>query len=109
MMQEVIAQYGRLDLLINNAGIDMPGSIVHLPPKEWERAFQVNCMSQVHAIKRAIPIMEKQTTAGIIVNVASASGLISLPCMPAYSATKHFSVALTESVSLDLQEAGSRI
>lgn len=109
MIDTAMEVYGCIDLLINNAGIMMGGSIVDLPSQDWEWAFQVNCMSQVHAMKRVIPIMRQQGTPCHIVNVASAAGLISAGQMPAYAATKHFSVALTESVWLELQESGANI
>lgn len=109
MIDEAMAHYGQIDLLINNAGVIMPGSILDVPARDWEWVIQVNCMSQVYAIKRVIPIMERQGTPCYIVNVSSAAGLISSGQMSAYSATKHFSVSLTESVSLELQEKGSNV
>lgn len=109
MIREAMEACGRIDLLINNAGIPMGGSVVDLPAREWEWAIQVNCMSQVYAMKRVIPIMSAQDTAGHIVNVASAAGLNTLGQMNAYVATKHFSVALSESVWYDMQAQGEDI
>lgn len=109
MIDEAMACYGRIDLLINNAGIMMGGSIVDLPGREWEWTFQVNCMSQVYAMKRVIPIMKQQGTPCHIVNVASAAGLVPSHQMPAYTATKQFCVGLTESVCLELQESAKNI
>lgn len=109
MIDEAVACFGKIDLLINNAGIMMGGSVVDLPAREWEWAFQVNCMSQVYAMKRVIPIMKQQGTSCHIVNVASAAGLVPSYQMPAYTATKQFCVALTESVSLELEESAKNI
>lgn len=109
MIDQAMAHYGQIDLLINNAGVIMPGSVLDVPAKDWEWVFQVNCMSQVYALKRVIPIMERQGTPCYIVNVSSAAGLVSSGQMPAYSATKHFSVSLTESVAMALQEKGSNV
>ena len=109
MIDAAMDHYGQIDLLINNAGVIMPGSIVDVPASDWEWVFQVNCMSQVYAMKRVIPIMEKQGTPCYIVNVSSAAGLVSSGQMPAYSATKHFSVSVTESVALALEEKGSNV
>ena len=66
-------------------------------------------MSQVYAIKRVIPIMEAQGTPCYIVNVSSAAGLVCSGQMPAYSATKHFSVSVTESIAMALEEKGSNV
>ena len=101
-VQKIVEHFGRIDLLINNAGIMMGGSVLDLPGKDWEWTFQVNCMSQVYAMKRVIPIMKKQGTPAHIVNVASVAGLVPSHQMPAYTATKNFCVGLTESVCLEL-------
>ena len=109
MVNQAMAHYGQIDLLINNAGVIMPGSVLDVPAKDWEWVIQVNCMAQVYAIKRVIPIMERQGTPCYIVNVSSAAGLVTSGQMPAYSATKHFSVSLTESIAMDLQERNSNV
>lgn len=109
MVDEAMACYGTIDLLINNAGIMMGGSVEELPGRDWEWTIQVNCMSQVYAMKRVIPIMRQQGTPCHIVNVASAAGLVPSYQMPAYTATKQFCVGLTESVCLELQESAKNI
>lgn len=109
MVEEAMARFGKIDLLINNAGIMMGGSVEELPGRDWEWTFQVNCMSQVYSMKRVIPIMKQQGTSCHIVNVASAAGLVPSHQMPAYTATKHFCVGLTESVCLELQESAKNI
>lgn len=109
MVDEAMACFGQIDLLINNAGIMMGGSVVDLPGRDWEWTIQVNCMSQVYAMKRVIPIMKQQGTSCHIVNVASVAGLVPSHKMPAYTATKQFCVGLTESVCLELQESAKNI
>lgn len=109
MIQSCMDHYGQIDLLINNAGVIMPGSVLDVPAQDWQWVFQVNCMAQVYAIKRVIPIMEKQGNPCYIVNVSSAAGLVCSGQMPAYSATKHFSVSLTESIAMDLEERNSNV
>lgn len=109
MIEQAMAHYGQIDLLINNAGVIMPGSVLDVPAQDWEWVFHVNCMSQVYALKRVIPIMERQGTPCYIVNVSSAAGLVCSGQMPAYSATKHFSVSVTESVAMALEERDSNV
>lgn len=109
MIDEAMSKYGQIDLLINNAGIARGGSIVDLPARDWEWCIHVNCLSQVYAMKRVIPIMNAQKTPCHIVNMASSAGLITIERMPAYAATKHFVVGLSESICYDLQSEKSKI
>jgi short-subunit dehydrogenase len=108
-VNEAMGVYGQIDLLINNAGIAIPGSILDLPSRDWEWIIHVNDLSQVYAMKRVIPTMKKQGTPCHIVNVASLAGLVTMNWMPAYFATKHFAVALSESVYNDLQSEKANI
>ena len=109
MVDKCLEAYGQIDLLINNAGIAIGGAVTDIPSRDWEWIIGVNVMSQIFAMKYIIPIMEKQGTDCHILNVASLAGLLTLGKMPAYFGTKHFSVALSESVSFDLQAAGSNV
>ena len=109
MIDTCMEAYGQIDLLINNAGIAIGGAVTDIPARDWEWIIGVNVMSQIFAMKYAIPIMEKQGTDCRILNVASLAGLLTLGKMPAYFGTKHFSVALSESVSYDLQASGSNV
>ena len=104
MVNETMKVYGQIDLLINNAGIAIGGEVTELPARDWEWIIHVNDLSQVYSMKRVIPIMEKQGTPCHIVNVASLAGLLTMGNMPAYFASKHFAVALSESVYYDIQK-----
>lgn len=97
------AHYGAIDLLVNDAGVAVPGNIWELPTRDWEWILHTDLMSQVYALKRTIPIMMKQENGGDILNVASAAGLLTAPGMPAYYATKFAVVGMTEAVAYDLQ------
>lgn len=109
MIDKCLEVYGQIDLLINNAGIAIGGAVTNIPTRDWDWIIGVNVMSQVYAMKYVIPIMEKQGSDCHILNVASLAGLVTLGKMPAYFGTKHFSVALSESVSYDLQASGSNV
>lgn len=109
MVQKCTTVFGQIDLLINNAGVAIGGAVTDIPTKDWEWIIGVNVMSQIYAMKYIIPIMEKQGTDCHILNVASMAGLVTLGNMPAYFGIKHFSVALSESVSYDLQATESKI
>lgn len=103
MVKKTMAEYGGINLLINSAGVAIPGPIWELPTRDWEWILHADLMSQVWALKRVIPIMRKQKGHGDILNVASMAGLITSPLMPAYYATKFAVVGMTEAVEYDLQ------
>lgn len=103
MVKKTMAEYREINLLINSAGVAIPGPIWELPTRDWEWILHADLMSQVWALKRVIPIMRKQKGHGDILNVASMAGLITSPLMPAYYATKFAVVGMTEAVEYDLQ------
>lgn len=103
MVKKTMAEYGEINLLINSAGVAIPGPIWELPTRDWEWILHADLMSQVWALKRVIPIMRKQKGHSDILNVASMAGLITSPLMPAYYATKFAVVGMTEAVEYDLQ------
>ena len=103
MVKKTMAEYREINLLINSAGVAIPGPIWELPTRDWEWILHADLMSQVWALKRVIPIMRKQKGHGDILNVASMAGLITSPLMPAYYTTKFAVVGMTEAVEYDLQ------
>mgnify|MGYP003550588117 FL=1 len=102
-VDEAMKKYNEIDLLVNDAGVAVPGPIWELPTRDWEWILHADLMSQVYALKKVIPIMMKQENGGDILNVASAAGLLTAPGMPAYYATKFAVVGMTEAVAYDLQ------
>jgi len=109
LVNETMKVYGRIDLLINDAGVAIGGSVTELPSRDWEWIVHVNDFAHIYTMKRVIPIMKSQGTPCHILNVASLAGLLTMGSMPAYFATKHFAVALSESVYYDLQEEKANI
>lgn len=102
-VKDAMNKFGAINLLINDAGVAVPGPIWELPTRDWEWILHADLMSQVYALKHVIPIMMKQEDGGDILNVASAAGLLTAPGMPAYYATKFAVVGMTEAVAYDLQ------
>lgn len=109
VVSKVMETYGQIDLLMNNAGVAVPGPVWELPVRDWEWITHANFLSHVYFMKLVIPIMLRQGTHCHIVNTASVAGLLTSDGMPAYHATKHAAVALAESVSFDLQAIGADI
>ncbi len=107
--EKTLEKYGQVDLLFNNAGVVIPGSIYNLPLNDIDYIMQSNVYSILYGMKVFIPIMEEQDTQCHVVNTASVAGLFSTPGMPTYHMTKFANVGLTESVNYELQEKGSKV
>ncbi|GAA1912900.1 SDR family oxidoreductase [Streptomyces durmitorensis] len=88
-------RYGRVDVLVNNAGVMPLSRLDALRTDEWDRMIDVNLRGVLHGIAAVLPIMRTQG-AGHIVNIASVSGLRVDPTAAVYSATKHAVRALSE-------------
>jgi 3-hydroxybutyrate dehydrogenase len=105
LVDAVIAAFGRIDVLVNNAGIQKVAPIEEFPPADWNRIIAVSLDSAFHTIRRAVPDMAARGW-GRIVNIASAHGLRASPFKSAYVATKHGVVGLTKTVALETAEKG---
>jgi 3-hydroxybutyrate dehydrogenase len=98
-------ELGRLDILINNAGVQFVAPIEDFPPEKWDQIIAINLSSAFHATRAAVPIMKAQGR-GRIVNIASAHGLVASPFKSAYVAAKHGILGLTKTVALEVAERG---
>ncbi|MGH7965056.1 MAG: SDR family NAD(P)-dependent oxidoreductase, partial [Candidatus Binatia bacterium] len=101
MINKAVATYGRLDCAYNNAGIEgKQFSVVDDTEENWERVLRINLIGVWLCMKYEIPQMRKQG-AGAIVNTASDAGLLGVPRMGAYVASKHGVVGLTKTAALE--------
>jgi 3-hydroxybutyrate dehydrogenase len=99
------AQLGRLDLLVNNAGVQHVAPVDEFPLEKWDQIIAINLTSAFHAARAAIPLMKAQGR-GRIVNIASAHGLVASPFKSAYVAAKHGVVGLTKTIALEVAREG---
>ena len=86
-VQETLSRYGRIDVLINNAGVGLFGVPSELPLECFSRLFDINVMAPLALSRQVIPVMRKQGI-GAIVNIGSVAGFVSLPWAAGYSASK---------------------
>jgi len=100
MIDATIRDLGRLDVLINNAGYGIPGSVVETSEDDWDKLMAVNVNGVFFGCKYAIPVM-KQQGGGVIVNTASIVANVGIRNRAAYCASKGAVAALTRAMALD--------
>jgi NAD(P)-dependent dehydrogenase (short-subunit alcohol dehydrogenase family) len=108
LIEETLSTFGRLDVLVNNAGIELPKTIVDTTEPEWDRLMEVNLKGVFLCSRASIPAMRRQG-GGVIVNVASELGLVGGSEIAAYCATKGGVVQLTKAMAVDHAADGIRV
>jgi 3-hydroxybutyrate dehydrogenase len=103
MVASILRTHGRLDVLVNNAGIQHVAPIEQFPVAKWQAIVAINLSSAFHTMRLAVPAM-RANKFGRIINIASAHGLVASPFKAAYVAAKHGLVGLTKVVALETAE-----
>jgi NAD(P)-dependent dehydrogenase (short-subunit alcohol dehydrogenase family) len=106
-IQQTFRHFGRLDILINNAGLVIIKPLHQHSEREWDHVMNVNVKSMFFAVKQAIPYLRRNGR-GYIVNVGSISSFVGQALTPVYTASKHAVVGLTRSIALDYAADGIR-
>ena len=105
MVAEATEAFGKVDVLVNNAGIQHVEAIETFPVAKWDTILAINLSSAFHAMRASLPQM-KQRKWGRIINIASAHGLVASPFKSAYVAAKHGILGLTKTAALETAEDG---
>jgi len=105
MMKFAASRFGRVDVLVNNAGIQHVAKVEDFPPERWDAIIAINLSSAFHTTRLAIPAM-REANWGRIINVASAHGLVASAQKSAYVAAKHGIVGFTKAVALETATTG---
>lgn len=108
MVQLTAERFGRVDILINNAGVGIYGAFADTPPEQIEHLVATNWLGPVHAIQAVLPYMRKQR-AGQIINISSVAGKISIPWMSTYCSTKFALNALSYGLRMELAEENIQV
>lgn len=108
MIDETLQRWGRLDVLVNNSGYGIAGTVAETSEEDWEALMNVNVTGIFRACKRAIPIMAK-AGGGVIVNVASVVASVGITNRAAYCASKGAVAALTRAMALDHVDQNIRV
>ena len=107
-VEKALAEFGTIDILINNAGIAAFGKFFELEPAAWEHIIQVNLMGTYYMTRAVLPNMiERQT--GDIINISSTAGLSGNALTSAYSASKFAVLGLTESLMQEVRKHNIRV
>lgn len=107
-VSEVIAKEGRIDVLVNNAGMGITGPIEDTPTDEMRKVFDTNFFGAIDVIKAVLPHMRDQES-GYVINVTSIAGYMGLPFRGVYSATKGAFELITEAARMEVKEFGIRM
>ena len=105
VFSEMVSKYGRLDVLINNAGLQYVSAIEDFPTAQFELMIKVMLLAPFMAIKHAFPIMKQQQW-GRIINMASINGLVGFAGKAAYNSAKHGVIGLTKVAALEAALSG---
>lgn len=108
LVQDTLTTFGRLDVLVNNAGLELPKTVIDTTEAEWDRLMEVNLKGVFLCSRASIAAMRRQG-GGVIVNVASELGLVGGSEIAAYCATKGGVVQLTKAMAVDHASDGIRV
>src|ERR1700688_2843202 len=107
-IQKTLATFGRIDVVVNNAGYGMVGTIEEVREQDINNIFNVNVLATIVVVKSVLPVMRIQKS-GYIINIGSVAGFVGAPGWSVYSATKAAVAAFSEVIALDVKEFGIRV
>ncbi|WP_226390403.1 SDR family NAD(P)-dependent oxidoreductase [Penaeicola halotolerans] len=103
-----IAKFGRIDIVVNNAGYNLLGSIEEISDEEFRKTMEVNFFAMTHIIRNVLPHLRKQRS-GHIINTASMMGYMSYPGNGSYSASKYAVIGLSEALAQEVAPFGIKV
>ena len=101
LVKKAVGKFGKLDIMVNNAGILVFGTVLDLTEKDWDKQIDVNLKGTFLGTKYAVEQMKKQGKGGRIINISSIAGLVGFPGISAYCASKGAVTEFTREVALD--------
>jgi NAD(P)-dependent dehydrogenase (short-subunit alcohol dehydrogenase family) len=107
LIDTTIGRLGRIDVLVNNAGVHTTGDVAATPLADWERIMAVNVTGAFLCTKYAVDALA--SAKGVVVNVSSEAGLVGIRDQVAYNVSKAAMIALTRSCAVDLARLGIRV
>jgi NAD(P)-dependent dehydrogenase (short-subunit alcohol dehydrogenase family) len=109
LAEEVVDRFGTAHVVVNNAGVGSMARIADLTLDDWRWMVGVNLWGVIHGIHAFLPILKANPEGGHLVNTASMAGLVATPNLGSYTLTKYGIVGLTEALSMELAQDGSKV
>lgn len=109
VVAEAVEQFGRLDILVANAGVLSWGRMFEMSEEQWDTVIEVNLSGTWRTVRAVVPAMIEAGNGGSIIIVSSSAGLKATPGNGHYAASKHGLVAITNSLAIELGEFGIRV
>jgi NAD(P)-dependent dehydrogenase (short-subunit alcohol dehydrogenase family) len=107
-IQQTLAAFGRIDVVVNNAGYGMAGTVEEIAEQDIKGIFNINVLATINVVKSVLPVMRSQQS-GYIINIGSVAGFVGAPGWSVYSATKAAVAAFSEVIALDVKEFGIKV
>lgn len=107
-IQQTLTKFGRIDVVVNNAGYGMTGTLEETGEQDIRNIFNVNLLATIDVVKSVLPVMRNQKS-GYIINIGSVAGFVGAPGWSVYSATKAAVAAFSEVIALDVKEFGIKV
>ena len=107
-VQQILTEVGRIDILINNAGVGITGAVEELPAEQLHNVFATNLYGAIAIIQQVLPTMRTQGS-GRIINIASIAGYMGLPFRGAYSASKGALLLMSEALRMEVKQFGIEV
>ncbi len=107
-IKQTRAVFGRIDVVVNNAGYGMAGTIEETTEQDIRNIFNINVLATIEVVKSVLPVMRRQQS-GYIINIGSVAGFAGAPGWSVYSATKAAVAAFSEVIASDVKEFGIKV
>ena len=107
-IEQTVATFGAVDVIVNNAGYGMTGTVEELEEEKIRAIFEINVLATINVTRYALPYLRKQRS-GHIINISSVAGFVGAPGWSVYSATKSAVIAFSEVLALDVQGLGIKV
>jgi short-subunit dehydrogenase len=107
-IQQTMTAFGRIDVVVNNAGYGMDGTVEEITEQDMRNIFNINVFATIDVVKSVLPVMRSRRS-GYIINIGSVAGFVGAPGWSVYSATKAAVAAFSEVIALDVKEFGIKV
>jgi short-subunit dehydrogenase len=107
-VKQTVAAFGQIDVVVNNAGYGMAGTVEEIAEQDIRNIFNVNVFATIEVVKKILPVMRSQKS-GYIINIGSVAGFVGAPGWSVYSATKAAVAAFSEVIALDVKDFGINV